>query len=240
MQPELKHLHLQYKRGIDYMASMLKILIIEDEEPIAELIRQNVLLGGFDVVIASDGKTGLDIIQNHKADLVVLDLMLPEIDGYQLLPHIINNNIPVIVLTARDSLMDKVKGLNLGADDFMTKPFEGVELLARIRSILRRSKKYSLENTKAEFDDITILFEQRKVLKGGIEVSLTPKEFDLLRIIYENRGIALSREKLLNIVWEYDFEGNTRTVDMHIQKLREKLQTQRISTVYKIGYRMEL
>jgi DNA-binding response OmpR family regulator len=222
------------------MASMVKILIIEDEEPIAELIRQNVLLGGFDVVIATDGKTGLDIIQNHKADLVVLDLMLPEIDGYELLPHIINNNIPVIVLTARDSLMDKVKGLNLGADDFMTKPFEGVELLARIRSILRRAKKYSLENTKAEFDDIIILFEQRKVLKGGVEISLTPKEFDLLRIIYENRGIALSREKLLNIVWEYDFEGNTRTVDMHIQKLREKLQTQRISTVYKIGYRMEL
>ncbi|HEY9061019.1 MAG TPA: response regulator transcription factor [Pseudobacteroides sp.] len=222
------------------MPDMLKILIIEDEEPIGELIRQNVILGGFDVITAADGKAGLDIIQNHKVDLVVLDLMLPQIDGYQLLPHIIDNGIPVIVLTARDSIMDKVKGLNLGADDFMTKPFEGVELLARIRSILRRAKKYSLESTKAEFDDITILFEQRKVLKGSEEISLTPKEFDLLRIVYENRGIALSREKLLNIVWDYDFEGNTRTVDMHIQKLREKLQTHRISTVYKFGYRMEL
>jgi len=215
---------------------MEKILIIEDEEPISELIRLNLSLVGFETSQAFDGAEGLGCIRKGGIDLVILDIMLPEIDGYQLLPTILEKKIPVIILTAKDSLRDKVKGLNLGADDYITKPFEGIELLARVRALLRRAGKEA--GTKG-FEDIQLFFEQRRVFKSGEEIELTPKEFDLLRTLLENKGIALSRERLLQMVWGYDFEGNTRTVDMHIQRLRNKLKTDRIKTVYKIGYRLE-
>lgn len=215
---------------------METILIIEDEEPIRELIKLNLSLAGYLTLEASDGKEGLEYIKNERIDLILLDIMLPKLDGYELLPGIIKKNIPVIVLTAKDGLKDKVKGLNMGADDYITKPFEAIELLARIKAVLRRSGKGASEIC---FEDIQVFLDQHKVLKGGREVELTFKEFELLRLLVENKGMVMSREKLLQLVWDYEYEGNTRTVDMHIQRLRNKLETDKIKTVYKVGYRLE-
>ncbi|SNS56153.1 DNA-binding response regulator, OmpR family, contains REC and winged-helix (wHTH) domain [Anaerovirgula multivorans] len=215
---------------------MSVILIIEDEEPIRELIKLNLSMVGYKTLEACDGEEGLHYINNEEIDLVLLDIMLPKQDGYELLPQILKRNIPTIILTAKDRLKDKVKGLDMGADDYMTKPFEAVELLARIKSVLRRAGK---EKTKIVIDDIEICLEQWKVLKDGEEVDLTYKEFDLLRLLVENKGNVMSRNKLLELVWGYEFEGNTRTVDMHIQRLRNKLGIDNIKTVYKVGYRME-
>lgn len=215
---------------------MSVILIIEDEEPIRELIKLNLTMVGYETMEACDGKEALYYIANEKIDLVLLDIMLPKLDGYELLPKIIKKNIPTIMLTAKDRLNDKVKGLEMGADDYVTKPFEAVELLARIKSVLRRAGK---EKTKVVIDDIEICLEQRKVLQNGQEVELTYKEFDLLHLLAENKGTAMSRDRLLELVWGYDFEGNTRTVDMHIQRLRNKLGTDKIKTIYKVGYRLE-
>jgi DNA-binding response OmpR family regulator len=216
---------------------MTKILVIEDEEAISELIRLNLNMVGYSVAQAMDGQEGLDMIHTSNPDLILLDLMLPKIDGYDLLPEITSRNIPVILLTAKDSLKDKVKGFSLGADDYITKPFEGMELIARIKAVLRRTSNPSEALT---FDDITMIPSQRKVYKGNNEVELTLKEFDLLKVLAENKGVAFSREKLLELVWATEFEGNTRTVDMHIQRLRSKLHTEKITTVYKIGYRLEV
>lgn len=216
---------------------MAKILVIEDEEAISELIRLNLTMVGYSVIQAMDGEEGLNLIKSSNPDLILLDLMLPKIDGYDLLPEITSRNIPVILLTAKDSLKDKVKGFSLGADDYITKPFEGMELIARIKAVLRRTNS---QNETLTFDDITIIPSQRKVYKGDKEIDLTLKEFDLLKVLVENKGVAFTREKLLELVWDTDFEGNTRTVDMHIQRLRSKLHTEKITTVYKIGYRLEV
>lgn len=215
---------------------MSVILIIEDEEPIRELIKLNLSMVGYETLEASDGEEGLHYVNNEEIDLVLLDIMLPKQDGYELLPKILKRNIPTIILTAKDRLKDKVKGLDMGADDYVTKPFEAVELLARIKSVMRRAGK---EKTKIVIDDIEIYLDQWKVLKGGEEVELTYKEFDLLRLLVENKGNVMSRDKLLELVWGYEFEGNTRTVDMHIQRVRNKLGIDKIKTVYKVGYRME-
>lgn len=215
---------------------MSKILVIEDEEPISELVKIDLNLAGYDTDQAMDGEQALTMIKSNKYDLIILDIMLPKIDGYHLMPQITGRNIPFIVLTAKDTIKDKVEGLNMGADDYMTKPFEGVELIARVKAVLRRNAKNEKSGT---FDDIIIYYDKRKVYKGDKEIELTPKEFDLLKVLIENKGIVLTREKLLEMVWEYDFEGNTRTVDMHIQRLRTKLKTDKIRTVYKIGYVLE-
>lgn len=215
---------------------MEKILIIEDEEPISELIKLNLSTVGYETYKAMDGEEGLTFLTNNHVDLVILDIMLPKLDGYQLLPHIIKKDIPVILLTAKDGLLDRVKGLNMGADDYIVKPFEGIELLARVRSVLRRAGK---QQNIIRLGDIEVYLEQRKVIKNGQEIILTPKEFDLLRILVENKNIVMSREKLLQMVWDYHFEGSTRTVDMHIQRLRDKLGTDRIKTIYKLGYRLD-
>jgi two-component system, OmpR family, alkaline phosphatase synthesis response regulator PhoP len=215
---------------------MKKILIVEDEEPIRELIKLHLDMAGYETLEAEDGEKALKLIRTKDIDLVVLDVMLPKLNGYELLPHITSKGTPVILLTAKGSMKDKVVGLNAGADDYLIKPFEGIELIARINALLRRCGKGNRIKT---FDDIEIYFEERKVLKGGIEIELTPKEFDLLNFLVDNKGLAISRERLLEVLWDYDFEGNTRTVDMHVQRLRTKLSTNRINTVYKIGYRLD-
>lgn len=215
---------------------MSVILIVEDEEPIRELIKLNLSMAGYKILEAADGEEGLHYLNNENIDLVLLDIMLPKLDGYELLPTILKKNIPTIMLTAKDRLKDKVKGLNMGADDYVTKPFEAVELLARIKSVLRRAGK---EKKKVVIDNIEIYLDQWRVLKDGKEVELTYKEFGLLRLLAKNKGKAMSREKLLELVWGYEFEGNTRTVDMHIQRLRNKLGTDKIKTIYKVGYRLE-
>lgn len=215
---------------------MINILIVEDEEAISEFIKLNLSMVGYNTYQAFDGQEAVDMLGRNYIDLVLLDIMIPKLDGYELLPRIIKKDIPVILVTAKDGLEDRVMGLNLGADDYITKPFEGIELLARVNALLRRIGKQA---NKRSFDDVEVFIDQRKVLKAGNEIDLTFKEFDLLRILLEHKGLALSREKLLQLVWDYDFEGSTRTVDIHIQRLRSKLGTERIKTVYKVGYRLE-
>jgi len=216
---------------------MNRILIIEDEELISDLVKINLSLVGYEVYQAFDGMEGLELMQSKDMDLVILDIMLPGIDGYGLLPSIIQRKIPVIFLTSKDSLKDRVRGLDMGADDYVSKPFEAVELIARVKAVLRRAGR---DQKSVSFQDIVIYYDQRKVLKSGNEVYLAPREFELLKVLSENRGIALSREKLLQLVWNYDYEGDTRTVDIHIQRLRTKLGTHKIVTVYKLGYRLEV
>ena len=212
-----------------------RILVIEDEDSIRELVKLNLELADFE---------GLNKVIQEKPDLVLLDLMLPKMDGYELLPKITERQIPVIILTAMNGLKDKIKGFNLGTDDYITKPFESMELLARIRAVLRRSQQTVQQQEEQaaqtlQYDDILLHLDQHRVFHHGEEIELTLKEFELLRLLVEHKGKVLSREKLLEQVWDYGYEGNTRTVDMHIQRLRTKLQTDKISTVYKVGYRLE-
>ncbi|WP_240418531.1 response regulator transcription factor [Paenibacillus periandrae] len=217
---------------------MATILIVEDEIPINELIRRSLQSVGHTCISVFDGREAIRIhdSEEHDIDLVLLDVMLPELNGYEVFQHI--RGTPTIFLTARSSLSDKVKGLTLGADDYLVKPFEMLELLARVDAVLRRTKKGSKE---FEVDGVKIDFESRQVFLNGYPVDCTPKEIDLLEALVNNRNIALSRDKLLELAWDYDYAGDTRTVDVHIQKLRKKLDMEdRIKTVYKIGYRLEV
>ncbi|MGF9905510.1 response regulator transcription factor [Brevibacillus porteri] len=215
---------------------MATILIVEDEIPINELIKRNLQAVGHRCISVMDGKAALDEMDKHEVDLVVLDIMLPEIDGYEVFRQI--RGTPTIFLTAKSSLSDKVKGLTLGADDYLVKPFEMLELLARVDAVLRRTKK---THKTFELDGVRIDFESRQLFLYDHPVDYTPKEFDLLEVLVNNRNIALSREKLLELAWGYDYVGDTRTVDVHIQKLRKKLDMEsRIKTVYKMGYRLEV
>ncbi|MBQ9743810.1 MAG: response regulator transcription factor [Clostridia bacterium] len=215
---------------------MANILVVEDEFDINRLICKNLTLIGHKCKSAYDGIEALKIINDEKPELIILDVMLPGLTGFELIEYA--GNIPVIFVTARAGLEDKLKGLRLGADDYIVKPFEMQELLARVSTVLRRVKR---ENTVFSFDDITIDFDKRFVCRDGVEIKLTPKEYDLLETLILNRNIALTRDRLLNLVWNIDFEGDTRTVDIHIQQLRKKLGIKnRIVSLYKIGYRFEL
>jgi DNA-binding response OmpR family regulator len=178
----------------------------------------------------------LSLIREYQPDLIILDVMLPGLDGFDLAKLI--TNVPIIFVTARNNLDDKLKGLSLGAEDYIVKPFEMQELLARVRVVLRRTKR---EANEFNLDGLLIDFGARKVYRDGEEVMLTPKEFALLETLVQNRNIALTREKILRLVWTYDYEGDTRTVDVHVQKLRQKLDLKdRIKTIYKVGYRLEI
>ncbi len=215
---------------------MATILIVEDEIPINELIKRNLQSVGHTCISVFDGKAATQELAQREVDLVLLDIMLPELDGYEVFQQI--RGTPTIFLTARSSLSDKVKGLTLGADDYLVKPFEMLELLARVDAVLRRTRKASKEY---ELDGVKIDFESRRVFLHEQPVECTPKEFDLLEVLVNNRNIALSRDKLLELAWGFDYAGDTRTVDVHIQKLRKKLQMEsRIKTVYKMGYRLEV
>lgn len=215
---------------------MATILIVEDEVPINELIKRNLQSVGHTCISVFDGRAAIHELAQQEVDLVLLDIMLPEIDGYEVFQQI--QGIPTIFLTARSNLSDKVKGLTLGADDYLVKPFEMLELLARVDAVLRRTKK---ESKNFKLDGIKIDFESRQVFLNEHPVECTPKEFDLLEVLVNNRNIALSRDRLLELAWGYDYVGDTRTVDVHIQKLRKKLDMEsRIKTVYKMGYRLEV
>lgn len=217
---------------------MRKILIVDDEEKIRELIKMNLELAGYECDEAEDGMKALEKMKEFKPDLALLDIMLPIKNGYEIAEDFIKNNIPVIFLTAKDSITDKVKGLKLGADDYITKPFESMELLARIEVVLRRTGKNSDE---FEYKNVKVDFMQREVLVSGQKVDITAQEFSLLEVLIKNKNLALSREKLLESAWGYDYIGDTRTVDMHIQRLRKKLEWEDvIVTVYKYGYRLEI
>ncbi|MBW5445352.1 response regulator [Cohnella sp. CFH 77786] len=215
---------------------MATILIVEDEIPINELIKRSLQLVGHRCISVFDGKAAITEIERQTYDLILLDVMLPELDGFQVLETI--RNIPTIFLTARSSLSDRVKGLTMGADDYLTKPFEMLELLARVDAVLRRTLK---DSHCYQLDNIRIDLDSRQIFDNGQLVECTPQEFELLNVLIKNRNIALSREKLLQLAWGYAYEGDTRTVDVHIQKLRKKLRLEeRIKTVYKLGYRLEV
>ncbi|MFJ8066401.1 response regulator transcription factor [Psychrobacillus sp. NPDC096426] len=216
---------------------MDKILIIEDDQAISELIRLNLNLAGYKSSQAFNGNDALAMLEQETPDLVLLDVMLPDKDGFDLMDKLRSSGIPVIFLTARNSLSDKVKGLKMGADDYIVKPFEAMELLARMEAVLRR---YDSKRTLLVHENLTIDLEKRTVTKDDIGVDLTLKEYELLLLLIRNRNKALSREKILELVWCYDYAGETRTVDIHIQKLRKKLGWEdRIRTVFKFGYRLE-
>lgn len=217
---------------------MLKILIVEDEKPINDLIEMNLTEAGYTCTCAYDGIQAADILEaGERFDLVLLDIMLPGANGYELLEYIKPLEIPVIFLTAKGSTEDKVKGLRLGADDYLVKPFEIVELLARVETILRRAGKTQTEIT---VDDITIDTRSRSVRRGNREIPLTMKEFELLLLFVRNRNIALFRETLYERVWESEYMGDSRTVDLHVQRLRKKLHWEdKIKAIYKVGYRLE-
>ena len=217
---------------------MKKILIVDDEEAIRELIKLNLEIAGYECYMAIDGEEAIDKMKEVNPDLVLLDIMLPKKNGYEVAPLFIDNNIPVIFLTAKDSTLDKVKGLKIGADDYITKPFESIELLARIESVLRRCGKVS---NQFKYKNMIVDFEKRTVVVDNQEIELTNKEYELLEILIKNKNLALSREKLLELVWGYEYFGDTRTIDMHIQRLRKKLNLEDdIVTVFKYGYRFEV
>ena len=221
----------------------MKILIIEDERPINNLIRSTLTADGYSCDCAFDGKEGADLIEQRQYDLILLDLMLPEISGYDLLEYIrsLGNiraaQIPVIIISAMGQVQDRIRGLHLGADDYLCKPFQIGELAARVEAVLRRSGH---ANEKIQIGDVLISPASRQVWKAGTLVELTVKEFDLLAELARHKNVVLSREKLYETVWQEEYTGETRTLDSHIQKLRKKLGWNgQIKTVFRIGYRLE-
>ena len=216
---------------------MGKLLLVEDEAPIRTLMRMALTTAGYAALEMSDGRALIETLEQGGIDLILLDVMLPGEDGFTLLDKIRRYQVPVIFVSARSQLADKVQALQAGADDYITKPFEMMELLARVESVLRRTgRKYSV----LKFQNLTIDEDQRQVYGPAGVIELTPKEFDLFVFLIRNRNIALYREEILEKVWHDDYEGTTRTVDMHIASLRKKLGLNRqIVSVYKIGYRLE-
>ncbi|PZE19695.1 response regulator transcription factor [Paenibacillus xerothermodurans] len=215
------------------------ILLAEDDLSIAKLMEMTLSATGYNCKIASDGNLAMRYSEEGNYDLALLDIMLPEMDGYQLLEVFKRKDIPVIFVTAKISVLDKVQGLRLGAEDYITKPFDILELLARVEVALRRSHP-SISDTLT-INDVRVDCSSRTVYNEDRLITLTPKEYELLEFLLTNANIAFSRESLLNQVWGYDYYGSTRTVDTHILNLRTKLGlSKHIHTVHKIGYRLEL
>ena len=217
---------------------MLKILIAEDEEPIANLIRMNLKKAGYDCRCACDGEEASNYLESEHFDLLLLDIMLPKISGYEVMEYAGSLGVPVIFITAMGSTRQKVTGLKMGAEDYITKPFEIVELLARVEAVLRRCQK---TGKQIHILDVDIDLASRIVLRNGQQVLLTPKEYELLLFFARNPNIALYRETLYEHIWEREYTGDSRTVDLHVQRLKKKLGWEgHISAVYKIGYRLEI
>lgn len=217
---------------------MCKILIVEDEKPISELIRINLTNAGHDCTCVYDGKAAADLLENTRFDLVLLDVMLPNVDGFELMDYIRPMDIPVIFLTAKGNVDDRVKGLRLGAEDYIVKPFAIAELLARVDTVIRR---YSKADSVIEFGAVEVLTQSHLVMRRGVAVKLTPKEYELLLLFLQNKNIALFRDVIFERVWEGEYTGDTRTVDLHVQRLRKKLGLEdTLKTVYKVGYRLEV
>ena len=217
---------------------MIKILIVEDEKPIADLLDMSLTAAGYHCDWVDNGLDAADAVEETRYDLILLDVMLPGSDGFELMEYFAPLHIPVIFTTARDSLKDRIKGLKLGADDYIVKPFEIAELLARVETVLRRCHK---TDSLLSLDDVTVDTQSRVVTKAGQTVPLTAKEYNLLLLFLQNKNIALFRETIYERVWENEYMGDSRTVDLHVQRLRKKLGWQeRIAAVYKVGYRLEV
>ncbi len=219
------------------------ILVVDDEQNIIELATMYLEQEGFRVISARDGQAALDRVKADRPALVVLDLMLPKIDGWQVCKKIrADSDLPIIMLTARDDDVDKIVGLEIGADDYMTKPFNPREMVARVKAILRRTEPRRPEQAgPVHIGNVTIDPARRSVHASDTQIDLRTKEFDLLMVLAENEGIVLSREKLLDLVWGFDFYGQTRTVDVHVAHLRNKLEGSNVTieTVWGVGYKLE-
>lgn len=217
-----------------------KILIVEDDEKISRLIEMELKFEGFEVEKAFDGRDGLNKATTEKADLIILDLMLPKMNGIEVCKRIREHSqIPIIILTAKDGVTDKVIGLDYGADDYMTKPFSNEELIARIRALLRRTKAKTKPDV-FEFEDLKIDYNAYEVYRGGQLITLSKKEFDLLDCLVLNKGIVLSRDKILQEVWGYEYIGNDNILDLYIKYVRDKIDKDHkrkfIQTVRGVGF----
>lgn len=222
--------------GVELKA-MIKILIVDDEKPICDLIDMQLTAGGYHCRAVQDGVSALDLIEKERFDLILLDVMLPGVNGYEIMEYIRPLGIPVIFITAKHEVKDRVKGLRLGADDYLVKPFDVVELTARVEAVLRRYHKTERLLTAG---DVTVDVEARIVTKAGRPVVLTNKEFGLLVLFMRNKNVALFRETLYENVWEGEYSGDSRTLDLHVQRLRKKLGWENcLVAVYKVGYRLE-
>ena len=218
---------------------MIRILIVEDDENISKMLAATLSIGGYGYAQCGDGLEAIGRITAESYDLILLDVMLPGADGFAVLDAIRAKGCetPVIFLTALGAVADKVKGLRGGAEDYIVKPFEAVELLARIEVVLRRTGKSEM---RLQYGDICVDIERHTVTKNGEPVVLTPKEFDVLVFFMRNVNVAITREQLLSNVWEYNYTGESRTVDIHVQQVRRKLGLQgRLITIPKLGYRLE-
>jgi DNA-binding response OmpR family regulator len=223
-------------------AQVQKVLVVEDEASIASFVSLYLTNAGYLVQTVGSGQEGLDKADSEKPDLIVLDLMLPDVDGIEVCRRIRQSSeIPILMLTARDEDVDKIIGLEVGADDYLTKPFNPRELVARVKSILRRSvpERRELETKQLKHGDLEIDAGRREVRVAGTEIQLAPKEFDLLWELLDHRGLVLTRDQLLERVWGYTFAGDTRTVDVHVRQLRRKLgDASPIVTVWGVGYKV--
>lgn len=226
----------------------MKILIADDDELIVNLIKQNLTLEGYETVVAYDGEQAVELVKEDKPDLIVLDIMMPKKDGYQVCSEVKELGIPIVMLTAKIDISDKLIGLELGADDYMIKPFDSRELVARIKAIFRRleklqaSQRTTTSQTPAkEQAGLQVFEESRRVIIDTDEVRLTPKEYELLLMLVKSPDRVFSRDEILDRVWGYDYFGDTRTVDIHVQRLRKKLGQygEIIETVFGIGYRFK-
>lgn len=228
-----------------------KVLVIEDEPSIVTLLQYNLNKAGFHVITASDGEEGLNKALTENPDFILLDLMLPKMDGLDVCKELRLRHIdtPILMLTAKDDEFDKVLGLELGADDYLTKPFSPREVVARVKAILRRTSKISSaekqeDSSKIQIGELVISPDQYEVYMNGEALEFTPKEFELLVYMAKNKGRVLTRDQLLNAVWNYDFVGDTRIVDVHVSHLREKIEKNSkkplyIKTIRGMGYKLE-
>lgn len=216
---------------------MIRILTVDDEKPIAELLRLSLSRAGYRCTCAYDGMEAAKLIESEIFDLILLDIMLPGIDGFELMDYIRATGIPVIFLTAKNAVADRVKGLRLGAEDYIVKPFDVLELLARVEGVLRRHGKL---DTTIILDNLEINTLSMQVFLNGEELSLTRKEYELLLLFAQNPGVVLSKNTIYQRVWGGEYPESTRTVELHIQRMKKKVQwDDRIKPVYGMGYRLE-
>ena len=216
----------------------MDVLIVEDNQAINNLLVKSLAKKGYRTIPIFDGKSAADYIENHEVDLILLDIMLPEISGDELIDYFVEFDIPVIFLTAKNTLHDKVRGLKLGAEDYITKPFELEELFARVETVLRRRKKSSV--SEINWHNIRIEDEKRSVFFNNELIALTPKEYQLFIYLVQNRGIIVERETIYQRIWESPSEPDSRTLDLHIQRIRKKLHLENeLRTIYGVGYLLE-
>ena len=216
---------------------MITIFIVEDEKPISDLLRMSLTKAGYSCTCAFDGIEAADILESERFDLILLDVMLPGADGFELMEYIRPMDIPVIFITAKNMVEDRVKGLRMGADDYLVKPFEIIELLARVETVLRRYHKLDrvIDAAGLNIDTISMV-----VRRDGKEIILTRKEYELLLLFVRNPGVALYRETIYERVWGGDYLGDSRTIDLHVQRLRKKVGWEdKLQAIYKVGYRLE-